>query len=1400
MSILPFSGPVNFLGATSRFPGHLGRSLAMLLAIQAVCAAGLTIQKIEPTPLFPIPPQGEPLRQRARLCLDNPGPALTAQAWITVGNSPAYREDLGRISAGRSTNLIHITDLAAPASLLVEIRGMDQPEILARREMEWQPQKKWKIHCISYSHHDLGFGNYPHRLRTEIRHANIERPLKYCAETDGWDEDSKFRFVIETSEPITSFLGSHSAAEAADLARRIQEGRIQVGGVLATVNTEQLGHELMARLFYLSGRHTPDLLGVPSGRTALIDDVIGLAWPLATALKEAGLPYFFHGYNGCGHCLKPAENEPVFYWRGPDGDDRAKVLVRSVAYGGYAGDSLGDASPAGIEKSIATLGANWPYDTLLLQEGTDFQLVTRDSADKIRNWNRQFAHPHLVCATLDLFFDAIAAQADPRQIKTFAKDGNNQWADQDATDAWLLGHARRAGEAIPAAEKWSTIASALAGGSYPWTDLYQAYHRLLLYHEHTDAIDYISPNRERMRQYETELVENREMVLEAEEFCEGAQKDALAKVESLVPTQSERSLLVFNSLPHIRTDVVRFTPESPAGDFRIVDDSDGREAAYQLLPDGQCIFLAREVPATGYKVYSLLPGGTPAKPVAAPAGNRLENHFYRLAFHPQTGALTSLQDRELGVELVDQAAPHHLNEYLYERFEQTAGGLAPVWHRVESAQISVSTGPVATLLTVKAAPAGVENLQQTILLYHDLKRIDFGLDIVKSPSGRKSRQKNTDLLHKESVYVAMPFAVPDFRFKHELPGGVVEPIRDQFEGSCTAYYAVRHFSDVSNERFGITVSPVENSLVEYGYPRSCPIIGGREHEFERDLRYPAHSRLYLYLADNMFDVNVRWDQPGPMRFTWSLRSHAGDWRRGAADTFGWEVHNPLQAQLAHGRKAGLLPPSFGFLGIDTPNVACTTIKPAEANGAGYILRFHETRGLPTTATVKLGFVGQIAAAAETDLVENDKPQTLPIEKGGALRIALPAMGWKTIRVTCPPVAGAAAVRGLSATGISDMQVKLAWQAQPGANYYHVYRGATPDFKPSLLGLVARPSTAGHVDQPQLHLGGWINNRLSPATAYYYRVAAVYPGNQEGPASEAVAATTAGAEGKNLVPLKVEGLRAIPVSPIAPLNFVNLLFRTSCECDVRSYEIHRSTNSGFDPAATAMIGVVEASSPIKGSTEYGHVPIDYHAGDYDHLMFEDTNALPHTTYYYRVRAVDGIGQKGPFSNPASARTGAPAPPPIKAAASSVYAPQYGPEGAVDGSLDPLTAWVSKPYGRGTPEAPSAAWLEVELPRPLWLRGVVIAGDERAVIPLQKGWRIELRENGAWVTAAAISNAHQKTIRSLWESPRQTSAIRVYVPAADLPKSQLADIPDGVVRIAELLLVLPDGREAAIPDLP
>ena len=1218
----------------------------LLAAAQSGQAWRLTIEGLEPTVFFPRQPAGQPLKQRAILRLTNLGMPVYAVAAITVGNNAPYEENLRTVGYGESAIPISILDITEPCKVTVVIRDMKTSAVLDSRQWNWQPQKKWKLYSVAYSHHDLGYGNYPHRIRTEIRHANIERPLEFCRQTDAWDEDSKFRFMIETAEPITSFLSSHSEADAVELGRRVREGRIQIGGFHNTAQTEQMSEELMARLFYLSLRHTPDLLGVPPGKTAQNDNVIGLTWPLATYIKEAGLPYLFHGHNGNGWSMRPAQVEPVFFWQAPDGDNDHKVLVRSTPYGGYWGDSLGDASEAHISDSIHRLGVatGWPYDSLLLQDGTDFRLVTIDNSVKIHEWNAKYSYPRLICSTMDMFFNDLVAQVKPGQIKSFSGNGNNEWVDEDASDAWALGIARRQGELIPSAEKFSTIATALAGGGYPWLDIYQAYHRVLNWHEHTDAIDFLTNDRERAQQYETELVENREMVTESREFTEHALDVSLPKLTGLIKTSADKSIVVFNPLAWKRTDVVQFSAAGLGGDFELRDASTGKIAAHQTLPNGQLIFVAEDVPPTGYKTFSIQRGSSHVS-MGSGRGDFLENRFYRIQFDHSTGVITSIRDKELNQELVDSSAPHRFNEYLYERFESPQVDQPSKWYRVASASLSTNRGPVASVATVKASAVGVEDMQQTVILYNDLKRIDFNLDIVKSPSGvTGSDYPDQGFKNKESVYVAMPLAIPDFEIKHELPGAVVEPIRQQFSGSTTAYYAVRHFTDISNSRYGVTVSSPDISMMEYGRPRSNPITrdgGGSEGVFEAKMEYPSNSHLYLYLLDNMCITNIRVDQRGPMSFAWSMRSHTGNWQKGQADQFGWQVLNPLLPRIVAGRHSGTLPVTNSFLSIDKPNIACSTIKPAEANGAGIILRFNETQGVATTATVSLPFLNKISSATETSLVEVDRPAPLQVLNRNQVSFSIRPFGVKTIRVIYRPDAPLSGVSGLEAKPVSDMEVELSWRSNPNeagrVSQFNVYRGSTQDFEPSLLNLVGSPSSTSYTDRPQLNYGGWINRRLEPDTTYYYRIAPVDRWNNQGPVSRPVAVKTLRTSEKNAVPLQVQALSAILISDLTPQNYVNLLFRTDPESDVHLYEIHRSNQPAFETDASTRVGVADANRIVKASNEYGHVPIDHRMSEYDHMMWQDDTVRPSSTYYYRVCAVDNAGQRGPCSAVASVRT-------------------------------------------------------------------------------------------------------------------------------------------------------------------
>ena len=90
---------------------------------------------------------------------------------------------------------------------------------------------------------------------------------------------------------------------------------------------------------------------------------------------------------------------------------------------------------------------------------------------------------------------------------------------------------------------------------------------------------------------------------------------------------------------------------------------------------------------------------------------------------------------------------------------------------------------------------------------------------------------------------------------------------------------------------------------------------------------------------------------------------------------------------------------------------------------------------------------------------------------------------------------------------------------------------------------------------------------------------------------------------------------------------------------------------------------------------------------------------------------------------------------------------------------------------------------------------IVGDDRAVIPVQRNLQVQVREGADWKTAGELKDAAAQDGDGYFPSRHDAAGLRIFVPAADLPHSERADV-DGIVRICELLLILPDGQELAL----
>ena len=102
----------------------------------------------------------------------------------------------------------------------------------------------------------------------------------------------------------------------------------------------------------------------------------------------------------------------------------------------------------------------------------------------VREWNSKWAYPRLIVATNSIFFEKLEKQC--QDVRTFRGElPHTDYVVGAASTAAETAINRITHDQLHAAEKFATIASALAGAPYPAESIREAYDDVLLYDEHT---------------------------------------------------------------------------------------------------------------------------------------------------------------------------------------------------------------------------------------------------------------------------------------------------------------------------------------------------------------------------------------------------------------------------------------------------------------------------------------------------------------------------------------------------------------------------------------------------------------------------------------------------------------------------------------------------------------------------------------------------------------------------------------------------------------------------------------------------------------------------------------------------------------------------------------------------
>jgi Glycosyl hydrolases family 38 N-terminal domain/Glycosyl hydrolases family 38 C-terminal domain len=934
-----------------------GSSLA---APQAPPATGAAVKPaLEVVPTVLLVRDAGALKRIVRLVVDVPEGAkgeATVKAWL--GGRPVVPDAAPfPLGPGQTRCDVKLPEPAKPVRARFEVRWTSAAgPVTLGREITLAPARRWTVYLFHHSHTDIGYTELQSRVaKNHVEY--LDSVIKYCRETDGYPDDAKFRWNIEVAWALENFVKTRPEADVKALVDLIRAGRVELSALYLNVSDcfapEEIVRSLDAAKDF-ARRYGFEL------RSAMNDDVNGFAWSLPQIFRQAGVRYFATGINET-RSRAPLRRPNAFWWESPDGSRILHWNGEHYLFGNY--DLLlheaVDRSAPKVGEYLSRLEArgDYPQDIIAFNVGawtTDNCPPGRQLSDRVKEWNERFESPKLRLATLREFFERMEKDYGPT-LPVHKLGWPDYWTDGVGSTAFETGLNRVTHDEILTAEKIAAVAAALdpAGAfRFPADEIRAGHAAAMLYDEHTwgayNSID--APWSELAR---GQWAAKSSFAYDAREISRTVLRRGQEALVRLLSATGGHEFAVFNPLSWARTGVVRIVlPAGPLreakGKLRVIDRRTGREAKFQTHRDDALLVLAENLPPLGFALFAIEPGAGPAAPAGTTvkADGTIENRFYRITVDPKTGGIASLFDKELGRELVDPASPWPLNAYIYE---QPEGGRPAVddmtkravFHRwtAESVRIEPEApGPVVASLVVHSAPKMCASLQQRIILYDDIKRVDL-VDILDKE----------ETFHPEAVYFAFPFkvsagpAAPAVRF--EIAGADMAPGTEQLPGTTLDWQTAQHWVEFSGRDARVVWSPVEAPLVQFGDINT----GKWQKTFA-----PSNAWVFSYAMNNYWMTNFKASQEGRIVFHYSLTSSpavttaagaapAPD--RVASTRFGWEVQTPLVAAwVSAGAKGPIEGAEGSALSIDAPNVLIQALW-LDADGTP-VVRLREIAGRP----------------------------------------------------------------------------------------------------------------------------------------------------------------------------------------------------------------------------------------------------------------------------------------------------------------------------------------------------------------------------------------------------------------------------------------------------------------------
>ncbi|NHC35611.1 alpha-mannosidase [Scytonema millei] len=768
--------------------------------------------------------------------------------------------------------------------------------------------------------------------------------------------------------------------------QQVKAGRWEiVGGLWVEPELNTVSGESIVRQLLYGQRYVQAKFGQISS-VAWLPDSFGFCATLPQFLSLGGMEYFVTQKLRWNDTTQFPDE--VFWWRSPDGTDILSLMSAPIGEG---------IDPV----KMATYACDWEAKTQLPQflwlpgVGDHGGGPTRDMLEVARRWQQSPFFPDLKFTTAEEYLREIqrAGSREQRAGEQGSRGVGEQRSNyQLPTTNYQLpiwqnelylefhrgcytSHAdqkrfnRRCEDLLYQAELFATLAMLTAKTAYPQTAIEEAWKKVLFNQFHD-----ILPGSAIPEVY----ADANQGWQEAEQTATAILNQSLQAIASQInfpppPHPEAQPIVVFNSLNWARSQVVELTvPNLQDTNWQICNSTGESVQSYISVAEftsdrqtstGIISFLAKDIPAVGYRVYWLSPRTNfiaLSSQVASSTEYVIENEYLRVTVDSHTGDLSSVFDKINRWEILSGAG-NQLQAF------QDSGQYWDAWNI--DPNYAQHPLPSAELISINQH-GDRDFLQSCVSIARKIGQSIFSQDyILEIGSPVLTIKTSVDWQERHvMVKAAFPLNVSADYATYEIPcGAIARPTQPQTPAEKAKWEVpALRWADISTSDRGVSLL----NDCKYGY--DCQ---------------PDRLRLTLLRSPVWPDPEA---DTGLHEFTYALYPHAGTWQQAQTVRHGYELNIPLQVLLlpAATITSGKIPATTSFLTISADNLILMAFKPSEDDPQELILRCYECHG--DTAQLDLQNTLNLSVADNLDLLER------PIATNPVDRTAKSVSPWKII--------------------------------------------------------------------------------------------------------------------------------------------------------------------------------------------------------------------------------------------------------------------------------------------------------------------------------------------------------------------------------------------------------------------